>query len=103
MNIFNKFFEAILGKDIDGMDIKEIKGENQLINDEYNFKKIQKNLFIINNFSSVKFYNEEFTFKTFKKKKTEFISVDIGENTEAIIPKIRYVFYKNKKSQKNCY
>ena len=100
MYIINKFFESILEEDDEGMGGNEIKEENGMIIDESIFKKMQKNLFITYNFSSHKFYNEKFIFTKFKKDKTAFLSIDIGENIETITPKIKYIFYRDKKFRK---
>ena len=100
MYIINKFFKSILDFDNDNAEDNEINIENNMIDNELIFKKMQKNIYISYNFSSVKSYNEKFIFDKLTKEKVDSFSINIGEKTEKITPRIKYVFYKNNKINK---
>ena len=100
MFIINKFFKSILDFDNDNAEDNEISIENNMIDNELIFKKIQKNIYISYNFSSVKSYDEKFIFDKLTKEKVDSFSINIGEKTEKIKPRIKYVFYKNNKINK---
>ena len=98
MFIINKFFKSILDFDNDNAEDNEISIENNMIDNELIFKKMQKNIYISYNFSSVKSYDEKFIFDKLTKEKVDSFSINIG--TEKITPRIKYVFYKNNKINK---
>ena len=100
MFIINKFFKSILDFDNDNAEDNEISIENNMIDNELIFKKMQKNIYISYNFSSVKSYDEKFIFDKLTKEKVDSFSINIGEKTEKITPRIKYVFYKNNKINK---
>ena len=100
MFIINKFFKSILDFDNDNAEDNEISIENNMIDNELIFKKMQKNIYISYNFSSVKSYDEKFIFDKLTKEKVDSFSINIGEKTEKIKPRIKYVFYKNNKINK---
>ena len=100
MYIINKFLKSILDFDNDNAEDNEINIENNMIDNELIFKKMQKNIYISYNFSSVKSYNEKFIFDKLTKEKVDSFSINIGEKTEKITPRIKYVFYKNNKINK---
>ena len=100
MFIINKFFKSILDFDNDNAEDNEINIENNMIDNELIFKKMQKNIYISYNFSSVKSYDEKFIFDKLTKEKVDSFSINIGEKTEKITPRIKYVFYKNNKINK---
>ena len=80
--------------------INKAKTENDLvIDDEFNFKINEVNLYVYNNFTSVKFYTELNIVKNINDLQNNKFNVKIGDKVNMVLPLIR--FMKNKKEKIN--
>ena len=86
----------ILNKKEDN-EIKIMNEKNEIIDDKFEIKITEENLYIYNNFSSMKFYNEKYIVKKVNDLQTEKFLVKYNGIVNMVLPIIR--FWKNKKEK----
>ena len=95
--VVNKNLMLAINKRIKIEDEIKGKGEDNIINEEFNFKIAKENLQIHYNFTSDRFYNEKYIVKFVNKNPKEYFDIFTGEKK----PKILYVDNENEIIESN--
>ena len=73
----------------------EIKIDNNIIQDELNFKITVDNLYICYNFSFFEFYKEEYIIKRINEEGKGYFNIYNNEKCDVVAPKIKYDINEN--------